>query len=224
VITVVIADDQPVVRQGFRAMLGAAGDVDVVGEAGDGQELVALVERLRPAVALVDVRMPVLDGLAALQRLAAADLIGPGRTQVVVLTTFDLDEYVDRALRAGAAAFLLKTLTHEQLTHAVRSVAAGDALLAPSATRRLLGRYLGHAGHLPDPAHTRRLADLTERETEVLRLLATGRSNAEIAAALVVTEHTVKTHVARILTKTGTRDRTQAVILAFDAGLVTPGG
>lgn len=219
--TVVIADDQPVVRQGFRAMLAAATGVTVVGEAGDGAGLIGLVDRLRPDVALVDVRMPGTDGLAAIERLAARDLLGPDRTQVIVLTTFDVDEYVDRALRAGAAAFLLKTLTHEQLAEAVHLVARGDALLAPSATRRLIARYLDRAP-APGPAAVRRLAGLTERELDVLRALAGGRSNAEIAAALFVTENTVKTHVARILTKTGARDRTQAVILAFDAGLVGP--
>ncbi|GAA4658958.1 response regulator transcription factor [Kineococcus glutinatus] len=222
----VVADDQPVVRQGFAAMLGADPGVAVVGEAGDGLALVELVTRLRPDVALVDVRMPGTDGLTATERLAAAGLLGPGRTQVVVLTTFDLDEYVDRALRAGAAAFLLKTLTHEQLRDAVRVVAAGEQLLAPAATRRLIGRYLARAAVDPAvPAEAaRRLSVLTERELGVLRLLAAGLSNAEIAATLVITEHTVKTHVARVLAKTGTRDRTQAVVLAFDARLVSPAG
>ena len=165
----------------------------------------------------------VIQGLTAIDRLAARDLLGPGHTQVIVLTTFDLDQYVERALRAGAAAFLLKTLSHEQLAEAVRLVATGDALLAPSATRRLIARYLDRTP-LRDPGAARRLAGLTDRETDVLGRLARGRSNAEIAAELYVSEHTVKTHVARILTKTGCRDRTQAVILAYDGGLATPGG
>ncbi|MEU4624791.1 response regulator transcription factor [Actinoplanes sp. NPDC023801] len=157
-----------------------------------------------------------------MERLAAEDLLGPGGTRVIILTTFDLDDYVDRALRAGAAAFLLKTLTHEQLVAAVRSVAGGEAMLAPSTTRRLISRYLDHIPYR-DPGAARRLDDLTARETDVLRSLARGRSNAEIAGELFITVHTVKTHVARLLAKTGARDRTQAVILAYDAGLVAPG-
>jgi DNA-binding NarL/FixJ family response regulator len=222
VTTVVIADDQPVIRQGFRAMLGADPAIQVVGEAEDGADLVDLVATLRPDVALVDIRMPGVDGLTAVERLAAQGLIGPGRTQVLILTTFDLDEYVDRALRAGAVAFLLKTLTHEQLVEAVRLVVAGGALLAPDATRRLIARYAGRAAST-SPAAVQRLDGLTGRELDVLRMLARGLSNVEIGGQLFITENTVKTHVARILTKTGARDRTQAVILAYDAGLVTPG-
>ena len=213
-IRVLICDDQALVRGGFRAILGAQPDIEVVGEAENGAEAVALAERRRPDVILMDIRMPVLDGVEATRRLVADG--SPAR--ILVLTTFDLDEYVHAAIRAGASGFLLKDVTPAKLLEAIRIVAGGDALLAPSVTRRLLERF---AATLPAGDHSSDvLAQLTARETEVLRLLAGGLSNAEIASELVVSEATVKTHISSLLRKLGLRDRVQAVILAYETGLV----
>jgi DNA-binding NarL/FixJ family response regulator len=214
-IRVLICDDQALVRAGFRAILELQNDIQVVGEAENGAEAVALAERRSPDVILMDIRMPVLDGVDATRRLVADG--SPAR--ILVLTTFDLDEYVHAAIRAGASGFLLKDVTPSKLLEAIRIVAGGDALLAPSVTRRLLERF---ARTLPQrDVSTEALAGLTARETEVLRLLAGGLSNAEIAAELVVSEATVKTHISSLLRKLGLRDRVQAVILAYETGLVT---
>jgi DNA-binding NarL/FixJ family response regulator len=214
---VLVADDQELVRAGFRLILEAAGLI-VVGEAADGAEAVALAAAEHPDVVLMDIRMPVMDGLEATRRLTAP---GPGAPKVVILTTFDLDDYVYEALRAGASGFLLKDAPRADLIAAVRVAAAGDALLAPSVTRRLIEAFAARpATTSPAPS---RLASLTPREQDILLLLARGRSNAEIAAALVVSEATVKTHVAHLLAKLGLRDRVQAVILAYETGAVTPG-
>ncbi len=216
-IRVLICDDQALVRAGFRAILEAQPDVEVVGEAENGAEAVALAERRAPEVILMDIRMPVLDGVEATRRLVA----GGSPARILVLTTFDLDEYVHAAIRAGASGFLLKDVTPAKLIEAIRVVAAGDALLAPSVTRRLLERF---ASTLPQRDRSgQTLAELTSRETEVLRLLAGGLSNAEIAAELVVSEATVKTHISSLLRKLGLRDRVQAVILAYETGLVRLG-
>jgi DNA-binding NarL/FixJ family response regulator len=213
---VVIADDQALVRGGFRMILDAKEDMEVVGEAGDGGEAVALVERERPDVVLVDVRMPGMDGIEATRRIVTSG--SPAR--VVVLTTYDADEYVFSALRAGASGFMLKDVRPPELVEAIRIVARGDALLAPSVTRRLLDRF---AGTLPDGAEpSPDLSELTDREREVLRFVALALSNAEIAARLHLTEATVKTHVSSVLRKLGLRDRVQAVVLAYDVGLVRP--
>jgi DNA-binding NarL/FixJ family response regulator len=215
---VLICDDQALVRAGFRAILGSQPDIEVVGEAENGAEAVALADRRRPEVILMDIRMPVLDGVEATRRLVASG--SPAR--ILVLTTFDLDEYVHAAIRAGASGFLLKDVMPANLLDAIRVVARGDALLAPSVTRRLLERF---ATTLPVGDYSNEtLAQLTSRETEVLRLLATGLSNAEIASELVVTEATVKTHISSLLRKLGLRDRVQAVILAYESGLVKLGG
>jgi DNA-binding NarL/FixJ family response regulator len=210
---VVIADDQAMMRAGFRMILEAQGDIEVAAEAGDGAEAVAAAERTRPDVVLMDIRMPVMDGVEATRRL-------PGH-RVVILTTFNLDEYVVEALRAGASGFLLKDAPPEELVAAVRVVAAGDALLSPAVTRRLLDRVVSRLPDRPEPPPDA-LAELTERELEVLRLVARGLSNAEIAAGLVVSEATVKTHVSHVLQKLRLRDRVQAVVLAYDLGLVRP--
>ncbi|NGN63551.1 response regulator transcription factor [Streptomyces sp. A7024] len=213
---VVIADDQSLVRTGFRMILTADG-IDVVGEAADGDEAVAAVRRTQPDVVLMDIRMPDTDGLEATRRImAAAD---PPR--VVILTTYDLDQYVYAALAAGASGFLLKDVTPEHLTAAVRLVRSGDALLAPAITRRLVERFASRADR-PAAPHAD-LAALTPRELEVLTALARGRSNAELAARFSLSEATVKTHVARILSKLDLRDRAQAVIVAYETGLITPG-
>ncbi|MDX6740879.1 response regulator transcription factor [Actinocorallia sp. A-T 12471] len=209
---VLVADDQALVRGGFRMIL-AKGGLDVVGEAADGREAVAQALRLRPDVVLMDIRMPEMDGLEATRRVLA----DAPACRVIILTTFDLDAYVYAALAAGASGFLLKDVTPEHLVAAVRLVSTGDALLAPSITRRLVERFATPA---PTPEG---LADLTPRETEVLRLLARGLSNPELAAHLSLSEATVKTHIARIFAKLGLRDRAQAVITAYESGLITPG-
>ena len=217
-VRVLICDDQALVRAGFRAILEAQSDIEVVGEAENGADAVALAQRRSPDVILMDIRMPVLDGVEATRRLVA----GGSPARILVLTTFDLDEYVHAAIRAGASGFLLKDVTPSKLLEAIRIVAGGDALLAPSVTRRLLERF---AATLPQrDVSGEALAGLTGRETEVLRLLAGGLSNAEIAAELVVSEATVKTHISSLLRKLGRRDRVQAVILAYETGLVTLGG
>jgi DNA-binding NarL/FixJ family response regulator len=213
---VVIADDQALVRAGFRMILEADGSIQVVGEAADGEDALAVVRRLQPDVVLMDVRMPKLDGLEATRRLLASGDVVP---RVIMLTTFDVDEYVYTALRSGASGFLLKDVTPEQLVAAVGLVAAGDALLAPSITRRLVERFAPSPASVPIAD----LAALTGREKEVLVLMARGLSNAELAERLTLSEATVKTHVARILGKLGLRDRVQAVVLAYETGLVTPG-
>jgi DNA-binding NarL/FixJ family response regulator len=216
-IRVVIADDQEMVRAGFRLLLESEPDIDVAGEASDGEEALRIARRVRPDVILMDVRMPVLDGIAATRELLADTGV---ECRVLVLTTFDLDEYVFGALRAGASGFLLKDAPPEQLIGAIRIVAAGDALLAPAVTRRVVERFT----ELPvRPASTPQLAELTAREREVLRHLAQGRSNAEIAARLFISETTAKTHVAHILAKLDLRDRVHAVVYAYEAGVVTPG-
>jgi DNA-binding NarL/FixJ family response regulator len=216
-IRVLICDDQALVRAGFRAILEAQSDIEVVGEAENGAEGVALAGRRAPDVILMDIRMPVLDGVEATRQLVT----GGSPARILVLTTFDLDEYVHAAIRAGASGFLLKDVTPAKLLEAIRVVAGGDALLAPSVTRRLLERF---AGTLPVVDHSSEaLRELTARETEVLRLLAGGLSNAEIAAELVLSEATVKTHISSLLRKLGLRDRVQAVILAYETGLVRLG-
>lgn len=214
---VMIADDQALVRAGFRMILEADGSVQVVGEAADGEEAIAMVRRLQPDVVLMDVRMPVLDGLEATRRIVAAS----PALRVIMLTTFDVDEYVYTALRAGASGFLLKDVSPEQLVAAVRLIASGDALLAPSITRRLVERFARPAARVS--SGDAELFTLTSREKEVLVLMARGLSNAELADRLTLSEATVKTHVARILSKLGLRDRVQAVVLAYESGLVTPG-
>ena len=218
-IGIVVADDHEVVRAGFAALLDTQPDFTVLGTACDGGEAVRVCRELRPDVVLMDVRMPSLDGIEATRQLADADDPGP---RVLILTTFDLDEYVFDALRAGASGFLLKDVTAERLFDAVRVIAAGEALLAPAVTRRLISEFtrLRPVSGTPPLAV---LGALTPRETEVLRLVAEGMSNPEIARRLVVTEETVKTHVSHILTKLGLRDRTQAVIAAYESGLVVPG-
>jgi len=215
-VRVLIADDQALMRGGFRMIVDAEDDLEVVGEAIDGADAVRRFEALRPDVVVMDVRMPTMDGIEATRRITAVD--PPGR--VLILTTFDLDEYVFDALRAGASGFLLKDRPPEELVAAIRLVAAGEALLAPTVTRRLIERF----AHMPpDPAPPRGLGELTDREREVLVLMARGRSNAEIAGDLFVAETTVKTHVGRVLHKLGLRDRAQAVVLAYESGLVHPG-
>jgi DNA-binding NarL/FixJ family response regulator len=214
-IRVLLADDQALVRAGFRMLLKAEPGVDVVGEAGDGSEAIALAGELEPDVVLMDIRMPELDGIQATRRIVD----GERAPRVLVLTTFDLDEYVYEALRAGASGFLLKDAPEEQLVAGIRIVADGGSLFAPAVTRRLIERFAGSRRTSPPAA----LDDLTPRELEVLRLVARGLSNAEIAATLVVSEHTVKTHVARVLQKLDLRDRVQAVVLAYEAGIVRPG-
>jgi DNA-binding NarL/FixJ family response regulator len=224
-ISCLIADDQAMVREGFGALLAAQRGMTVAGLAADGAEAVKLARRTRPDVVLMDVRMPVMDGLEATRELLES---GHGACpRVLMLTTFDLDEYVYEALRAGASGFLLKDAPAAELVHAVRVVAAGDALLAPSVTRRLIADFARRprAGAAGDGARAARgpLAELTPRETEVLRLIARGMSNAEISATLVIAEQTTKTHVGRILMKLRLRDRAQAVVLAYESGLVIPG-
>jgi DNA-binding NarL/FixJ family response regulator len=217
-VRVLIADDQALVRGGFRMILSAEPDVRVVGEAEDGRRAVELAHALRPDVILMDVRMPGMDGLEATRQLLGAAAADAPR--IIILTTFDLDEYVFAAVRAGASGFLLKDGAPEDLVDAVRIVARGDALLAPSVTRRLMERFAAVAGAAPAPPA---MAELTERETEVLTLVARGLSNAEIAHRLFLGETTVKTHVSHLLGKLGLRDRVQAVVLAYETGLVRPG-
>ena len=218
---VLLVDDQPLLRAGFRMILEGESDIEVVGEATDGVEAIDATLRLHPDVVLMDIRMPNLDGVEATRRLA-----GPGAEEpvkVLILTTFDLDEYVVEALRAGASGFLLKDVPPEDLVTAIRTIAAGDALIAPSVTRRLIDKFARHLP-APDTKPPPSLGNLTERETEVLTLMARGLSNAELAATLFVSETTVKTHVGRVLMKLGLRDRVQAVVLAYETGLVQPGG
>jgi DNA-binding NarL/FixJ family response regulator len=217
-VRVLLVDDQPLLRTGFRMVLGAEPDVDVVGEAGDGAEGVELARRLLPDVVLMDIRMPRMDGVAATKAIVTARL----PVRVLILTTFDLDEYVVGALRAGASGFLAKDVPAEDLVAAIRTVAAGEAVVAPRILRRLLDQF---GTFLPDPnaAPAARVDVLTEREREVLIQVARGLSNAEIAAELSVSETTVKTHVGHVLTKLGLRDRVQAVVLAYETGLVRPG-
>ena len=216
-VRIVVADDHEVVRAGFAALLDTQPDFTVLGTASDGAEAVQISRELRPDVILMDVRMPGTDGIEATRQLAG----GAGGPRVIILTTFDLDEYVYDALRAGASGFLLKDVTAERLFDAVRVVAAGQALLAPTVTRRLISEFarLRPAA----PARSAAVAELTARETEVLRLLAEGLSNPEIAGRLVITEETVKTHVSRVLHKLALRDRAQAVVIAYESGLVRPG-
>ena len=214
-IRVLVADDQGMVRSGFSILLNAQPDIEVVGEAVNGQEAVARVADLCPDVILMDVRMPVMDGLQATRQIAAAD----GAPRILVLTTFDLDDYVYEALRAGASGFLLKDAGRERLVDAVRTVAAGESLFAPTVLQRLVAHFV----HRPPPGAARLdgpLADLSEREAEVLRLVGRGLSNAEIAGELVISQATVKTHVRHVLQKLGLRDRVQAVALAYEAGLL----
>ncbi len=216
--SLVIADDQGMIRAGLRSLLDAEADLDVIGEAANGQEAIELVARLRPDVTLMDIRMPVLDGIAATKRLVEID----SSTRIVVLTTFNLDEYVFEALRAGAAGFLLKDAPAEELATAIRVVASGDALLAPGVTRRVIDAFARRpttASHQPDE----RLETLTRREVEVLSHLARGLANAEIARRLFISEATTKTHVSNLLAKLGLRDRVQAVIYAYENGVVVAG-
>jgi DNA-binding NarL/FixJ family response regulator len=215
-VRIVVADDHQIVRTGFAELLGTQPDFTVVGSACDGAEAVRISREQRPDVVLMDVRMPTMDGIEATRQLVGS---GPGGPRILILTTFDLDEYVYDALRAGASGFLLKDVTAERLFEAVRVIAAGDALLAPAVTRRLIHEF---ALLRPTTDATSALAALTPRETEVLRLVAEGLSNPEIAARLFVTEETVKTHVSRVLSKLGLRDRTQVVVLAYESGLVVP--
>ncbi|MFE0172589.1 response regulator [Streptomyces sp. NPDC059002] len=219
-IRVLIADDQIMVRQGFSVLLNAEPDIEVIGQAVDGEDAVAQVTGLTPDVVLMDIRMPGLSGIEATRRITSRL---PG-IRVLVLTTFDLDEYVYEALRAGASGFLLKDASADQLAEAVRVVAAGDALLAPGITRRLIAQFARLDGGGPGGPLKPRAGGLTERETEVLALIARGLSNAEIATKLVVAEQTVKTHVGRILVKLDLRDRTQAAVYAYETGVVRPSG
>ena len=214
-IRVLLADDQALVRAGFRMILKAEPGIEVVGEAGNGVEAVAYARELAPDVVLMDIRMPVLDGIEATRQV----VLNETSPRVLVLTTFDLDEYVYGALRAGASGFLLKDAPEEQLVSAIRVIATGGSLFAPSVTRRLIEEFSRRAAPTSPP----QLDELTARELEVLRLVARGLTNGEIAATLVVSEHTVKTHVAHLLRKLGLRDRTQAVVAAYESGLVKPG-
>ena len=220
-IRVLLVDDQPLLRTGFRMILEAEPDLVVVGEAGDGEAALELARTLAPDVVLMDVRMPRMDGVEATRRIVGPHP-APGTARVLVLTTFDLDEYVVEALRAGASGFLLKDVPADDLVTAIRVVAAGDAVVAPSITRRLLDRFASHLPAADAPTPTA-LARLTERELDVLRLVAKGRSNAEIAGELFVSETTVKTHVGHVLTKLDLRDRVQAAVFAYEVGLVRPG-
>ncbi|GGT55569.1 response regulator [Streptomyces purpureus] len=221
--TVLIADDQPMQRFGFRMLLESQDDMTVVGEAGNGAEAIRLTDQHHPDVVLMDIRMPGLDGIEATRRIVATG----ERTRVLIVTTFDLDEYAYEGLRAGASGFLIKDALPEELLSGIRAVASGDAVVAPSLTRRLLDAYVQHLPPTPgspttSPAMDSRIASLTEREREILTVIGQGWTNTEIAERLHLAESTVKTHVSRILAKTGARDRVQAVILAYDTQLVTP--
>jgi DNA-binding NarL/FixJ family response regulator len=217
-VRVLIADDQELVRTGFRMILDAEPDIETIGEAVNGLEAVALARQLRPDVVLMDIRMPELDGIAAAREITQVDPADAAPPRVLMLTTFDLDEYVYDALRAGASGFLLKDLPAAQLVAGVRTVNHGDALLAPTITRRLIEEFTSATHTRPPPG----LDELTPREHEILHLVAQGLSNAEIAAQLIIGETTVKTHVTRLLTKLNLRDRVQAVVLAYETGIVTP--
>jgi len=217
-IRVLVVDDQALVRQGFAVILDAEEDIAVVGEAADGAQAIDAAVTLRPQVVLMDVRMPGMDGITATAAICARTA-----ARVLMLTTYDVDEHVYDALRAGASGFLLKTMRGRDLVDAVRVVAAGEALLAPTVTRRLIADLVGRSGPATTPAGAGRISGLSPRETDTLRALARGLSNAEIAAELYVTEHTVKTHVSNLLTKLGLRDRVQAVVLAYESGLVVAG-
>jgi DNA-binding NarL/FixJ family response regulator len=217
---ILIADDQALVRAGFRMILEVEDDMEIVGEATDGAQAVSMTRDLQPDVVLMDIRMPEMDGIEATRQITGDDEdSGP---RVLMLTTFDLNEYVYEALRAGASGFLLKDVPPEQLAAGIRVVAAGDALLAPAITKRLISEF-AHARPVEPPTPPASFDELTARELEVFKLIARGLSNAEIAAELIVSETTVKTHVARLLMKLGLRDRVQAVVLAYESGLVTPG-
>ncbi|MFE3179308.1 response regulator [Streptomyces violascens] len=217
-IRVLLADDQLLVRAGFRALLDAQDDIEVVGEAADGEEALGLVRQLRPDIVLMDIRMPRLDGLATTRRITSEPDLAA--VKVVMLTTFELDEYVFEAIRAGASGFLVKDTEPEELLRAVRAVVDGDALLSPGVTRRLIAEF---AARSKEPAAADTLAELTEREREVMALVGIGLSNEEIARRLVVSPLTAKTHVSRAMVKLGTRDRAQLVVLAYESGLVRPG-
>jgi DNA-binding NarL/FixJ family response regulator len=217
-IKVLLADDQALVRAGFRALLDAEEDIEVVGEAGDGEEAVRLAGDLAPGVVLMDIRMPGVDGLAATRKIAEDDRLA--RVRVVILTTFDIDEYVFEAIRAGASGFLVKDTEPEELVHAVRVVAGGEALLSPTITRRLIEEFAAHA---KEPRPDSGLQQLTDREREVMALVGEGLSNEEIAQRLFVSPATAKTHVSRAMVKLGARDRAQLVVFAYESGLVRPG-
>jgi DNA-binding NarL/FixJ family response regulator len=216
-VRVVLVDDQALIRTGFKMILEAEDDIEVVGEASDGEQAISMTRSVRPDVVLMDVQMPTMDGLEATGRIVR-DANVPSR--IVILTTFERDDYVFEALRAGASGFLLKNAPSEELVHAVRVVAAGDALLAPSVTRKVIEGFIRRPAHRSNEVELERL---TERETEILQLLATGKSNSELATHLFVGEGTVKTHVSSVLTKLGLRDRMQAVIFAYESGLIEPG-
>ncbi len=220
-VRLVVVDDQALVRSGFASILNSEDDLELVGEAADGAEALEVCRTTRPDVVVMDIRMPVMDGIESTRRLLAEH--GDTAPRVLVVTTFDLDELVHAALRAGASGFLLKDAPPDDLFRAVRSVAAGDALIAPSITRRLLGHFANAAPSTATAAATAAVAGLTEREREVLSLIARGLTNQEIAASMFVAETTVKTHVGRVFMKLGARDRVQAVVVAYDAGLVVPG-
>ncbi|MEU0570099.1 response regulator transcription factor [Nonomuraea sp. NPDC005983] len=222
-IRVLLVDDQPLLRTGFRLILEAEPDITVVGQAGDGKDAQEQTRALLPDVVLMDIRMPGVDGIEATRRIVREAAPSAHVPKVLVLTTFDLDEYIVEALRSGASGFLLKDVPPDELVQAIRVVAGGDAIVAPSVTRRLLDRFAKRLPSSYEEATPARLDRLTERELEVLRLIAKGMSNAEIAAKLVVSETTVKTHVGNVLTKLGLRDRVQAVVLAYETGLITPG-
>jgi DNA-binding NarL/FixJ family response regulator len=216
-VRVVLVDDQALIRTGFKMILETEDDIEVVGEASDGEQAISMTRSVRPDVVLMDVQMPTMDGLEATGRIVQ-DASIPSR--IVILTTFERDDYIFEALRAGASGFLLKNAPSEELVHAVRVVAAGDALLAPSVTRKVIEGFIRRPAQRSNEGELRRL---TERETEILQLLATGKSNSELAAHLFVGEGTIKTHVSSVLTKLGLRDRMQAVIFAYESGLIEPG-